>query len=152
MAKAKAKTVAEVTKDDGPKTRYCFFKGEAAYLYLGKPDKYGSYKISLKATEELADNVKQAGIQIDTGGDYITFRRKENVLIKGESVAFAPPRVIDTGMNELDPFVVGKGSMVTCKVAVYPTIKGNGHRLEAVRVDELVENNYNDGEYNDDWF
>jgi hypothetical protein len=53
-------------------------------------------------------------------------------------VTYTPPEVLD---KDNQPFtkLIGNGSTVTCKVIIYDTIKGKGHRLEAVRVDDWVE-------------
>jgi hypothetical protein len=59
-------------------------------------------------------------------------------MIKDQLVAFGPPTVIDKDKNPVTA-LVGNGSKVTAKVAVYDTRMGKGHRLETVRVDELVE-------------
>ena len=71
----------------------------------------------------------------DEDGKYVTFRRK---LATSWSNDIGPPEVVD---SKGQPFkeLIGNGSTITCKVEVYDTPKGPGHRLLAVRVDKWVK-------------
>lgn len=123
-----------------------FLSGSCRWAKLGKPDeKYGNYQIDLYLDTPSLDVFKKAQMSItlkDKGeGPFVSLRRPVSKLIKGELVNFGPPGLIDKDNEDLDPVQVslGNGSKVTCKVIVYDTMKGKGHRLEKVRVDELIE-------------
>ena len=137
-------------------SRYYYFSGTANWAHLYKPDdKYKNWKIDLilddKGLEtfrksELLLEIKEGDVKNPkTGkithfeGPTITLRRPQEKLIKGEKVAFDPPTVLDEhGEPFKEQTLIGNGSKVTCKVIVYDTMKGPGHRLEAVRVDHLI--------------
>jgi len=78
---------------------------------------------------------------------YYRLRREPQKVIKGEPVLFGQPKVVvptgettAEGIPVVEPFtkLIGNGSRVTVKVAVFPAGKFRGHRLESVRVDEHV--------------
>ena len=71
---------------------------------------------------------------------FLIFRRPAEKLIKGEVVKFDPPKVWDAKNQPFDG-IIGNGSEATVKVMHYDTVKGKGHRWEAIRVDKLVEYN-----------
>ena len=71
--------------------------------------------------------------------EFISLKRPHTKMIKDAIVTLGPPTVLDKDNNEYkEQTNVGNGSTVTCKVVVYDTVKGKGHTLEAVRVDDLV--------------
>ena len=87
---------------------------------------------------ELNNHVKK-----DDEGTYITLRRpvdKKWAVKPGESKEFDPPKVRDKdGENWNDRGLIGNGSHVTVKLEVYSTPKGNGSRIDEVRIDEWVK-------------
>lgn len=100
--------------------------------------------IDIKVNE---DAYKATGLSAGPSKDgegYYTFRRKPASLVwRGkEQVPAGHPVVIDADGN---PFtgLIGNGSVCTIEVTVYDYDnkfgKGKSHRLEGVRVDELVE-------------
>lgn len=122
---------------------YYYLSGKAKWAKLFKPDdKYKNWQINLYLDDESKAKFAESGMSMqpkhDDDGEFITFRRPEAKLIKNELVKFDPPPVTDSSGQLLDK-LVGNGSDVTIKVVVYDTIKGKGHRLEAVKVNKLVE-------------
>lgn len=109
---------------------------------LFKPDeKYSRYSLELVPDEAGDLEYKKTGLQLKrraNGG--LSFGRPIEKLIKGELVEFGPPKVVDVNGEPLsDKIMFANGCKATIKVVVYKTPKGPGHRLEAVRVDELLE-------------
>lgn len=114
-------------------------------IRLNSPDeKYDSFYVGLGLDAESQKTFDASGMQQqvvksnETGKPFYFFRRPNKKVIKDELVKFGPPKVLDKDNNAVTDFV-GKGSKVTIKVVVYDSRKGKGHRLEAVRVDELVK-------------
>jgi hypothetical protein len=81
----------------------------------------------------------------DEGAAYVSFTRKFTKTMKGELVTFSPPVIYDKDEKVLENDVplIGNGSVVSVKISVYETMfEGKpvkGHRLEAVKIIELVE-------------
>lgn len=127
-------------------TRTIFLSGTAKWAKLNVPDKkYNYYGLDLYLDEESTKTFHESGLQVKkkTGedGDFYSFRRDAEKLIKSDLVKFDPPELFDGNNNKMvdDRPLIGNGSKVTCKIATYDTVKGIGHRLESVRIDELVE-------------
>jgi hypothetical protein len=120
-----------------------YFTGEAqwAHVYEAKPtyDKKGKeWTINLKLDEASAKLFADSGCQLKTNKDgFKTFRRPTQKVIKDDLVDYAPPTVFDKNNAETTD-LIGNGSTVTIKVEIYNTAKGKGHRLEAVRIEDLV--------------
>ncbi len=110
---------------------------------VDKDPKYGVWSIVLYLDEASKKTFEKSGLQLqvktDDDGDYIQLRRK-GVLVKssGEVVNFDPPKVYGPDKADIDGRTVGNGSKVVCGISVYPTAKGNGHRLNFVDVKEHV--------------
>lgn len=128
-------------------TEYFYFSGEALYPKLNKADtKYdaaGIFSIGITLDEPSLADFTRSGLRLQNkpykdSKPFVTFKRKDTQMIKDENVKFGPPNVIDKDGNKVTA-LVGNGSKVTAKVAVYDTRMGKGHRLETVRVDELIE-------------
>jgi hypothetical protein len=128
-------------------TKNYYFSGVCEWAKLTKPDtKFnaeGIYSIDLFLDDASWAKFHDSGVQLKVkernGQKYTTFKRPQRKLMKGEIVELGRPIVLDNEDNELnDPPVVGNGSRVTVKVAVYDTAKGKGSTLEKVRIDELV--------------
>ncbi len=124
-------------------TKYYKFTGPCKWAKVHLPDKtYNVYSIQVYLDEENLAKYKESGIQgrvkEDQDGTYVSFRRLPVKLIKGDVVELGPPQVEDAQRNKLlDP--IGNGSIVTVDVAVYDTVKGKGHTLQRVHVNELVK-------------
>ena len=140
-------------------TKYYYFTGKAqwAKVYPGQEDpEYEQFSIDVAldnwdefTKSQLQLKVRESGKPNQAGKPYkwfseeegvkfVPFRRKVRQLINGETVEFGAPIVLD---KDNKPFsqLIGNGSTVTVKVAVYDTRKGKGHRLESVRVEDWVE-------------
>ena len=114
-------------------TKFIDLTGMVKWVKTRKPDeKYNNWTL----------NFQDSGLQIrpkdDEDGKFVIFRRPAEKVIKSELVKFDPPKVWDAGNQPFDG-IIGNGSSATVKVAVYDTVKGKGHRWEAIRVDKLVE-------------
>lgn len=115
----------------------------------------------------------QKTIKEDERGKFFQLARPDFKLIKGDVINFTGPVIEDkdgkvivdyinkeTGRRVYSysakdkanvirrgtPILIGNGSGVEVKVAVYDTLKGKGHRLETIRVTDLIEYK-RDGEY-----
>ena len=114
-----------------------------------KPDhKYGNYTIDVYLDDGSWEKYKESGLELkiredkETGEKFVRFRRDPKKEIKGEMVEFGAPRVLirdeeDGEYKEFDG-LIGNGSFVNCKVSVYDSAKGKGHRLDTVAVETLV--------------
>lgn len=128
-----------------------YLSGTCKWAKLGVPDqKYNNFQLDLYPSEKSMKDFINSGLQLQVHeseeGKFIKLRRSVSKVIKGKLVEFGPPTLLDKDNNELDvkKFLVGNGSAVTVKIAVYDTVKGKGHRLEKVRIDELIP--YGDGD------
>ena len=99
-------------------------------------------------------------------GKYIKFTRPENKVIKGNLVYYTGPIILDQDGNVIvdyvsketgrrvfsyspenkadvlrrgSPINIGNGSKVKVTVSTYDTLKGKGHKLESLKLLELVE-------------
>lgn len=103
--------------------------------------KFKNWTICLYPTKESIETFMKSGLSMgfkeDEDGRYLTFRRPESKLFGKELVEFDPPGVWLNGAPYKGS--IGNGSAVTLKVEVFDTAKGKGHRLDGVRVDNLVE-------------
>ena len=124
-------------------TKFIDLTGTVKWVKTRKPDeKYNNWTLNFYPDERSNRVFKESGLQIrpkhDDDGEFLVFRRPAEKLIKGEIVKFEPPKVWDADNKPYDG-IIGNGSSATIKVAVYDTVKGKGHRWEAIRVDKLVE-------------
>lgn len=121
---------------------YHFLSGKAKWAKLFKPDdKYKNWQIQVYLDDASMKVFDESGMTMqkktDEDGVFVTFRRPEAKVIRDELVKFDPPTVVDANGGKLDQ-LVGNGSEVTVKVVVYDTMKGKGHRMEAVKVTKLI--------------
>lgn len=122
---------------------YHYFSGKCKWAMLNKPDsKYNDYKINVYLDEPSKVLYLESGLQMktkaDEDGEFITFRRPVSKIIKQELAKFDPPIVTSASDGSVVTDLLGNGSEVVIKVLAYDTIKGKGHRLEAVQVTKLV--------------
>jgi hypothetical protein len=119
-----------------------YFTGIVRQAFLARPDKFNNYIIGLELDEPSKTELAATGSSLESrtwdGFTFHTFRRPTQEMIKQEVVKFEPPKVVDAQGQPLTK-LVGKGSTAIAKVIMYPTMKGQGHRLEAVQVLDLVE-------------
>lgn len=140
-------------------TKVFRFYGKSHYAKVHTPDeKYGNYQCGLIFDKASLDLFRKSGLQLklkDVDGEqYATFRREPRKLIRGDMVEFGKPKVTDAVGREIDD-LVGNGSLVALTISVYDTIKGKGHRIDEVRVNQLVpygKDHIEDahGDYDDD--
>lgn len=128
-------------------TNYHYFSGKVKWAKVRKPDeKYNKFSINLYPNDDTIAAIKKAGVStrpkvdLDTKEVFYTFRRDVEKKIKDQMVQFGPPKVINADGTDFEG-LIGNGSTCTIKVGVYDTAMGKGSRLEAVRIDELVEYN-----------
>lgn len=124
-------------------TETFYLSGKARYPRLTKPDdKYDLYSIGVILDAKSQAEFEASGMQMKpksyNGDTFVTFRRPNKKIIKDELVKFGPPKVLDKDGKTITA-LVGNDSDVTVKVSVYDSAKGKGHRLDAVRVDNLIE-------------
>lgn len=116
--------------------------------------------------KKFKDSGIQKTIKEDERGKYFQLVRPDFKLMKGAVVTFTGPivedkegkvivdyvnketekRVYSYDAKDKDkvirrgtPISIGNGSTVEVRVAVYDTFKGKGHRLEAIKVLDLIE-------------
>ena len=118
--------VAYWTKVHDPDTR---FNAEGVYSLDFYPDEE-----SLSIFGSLGLGLKERS---DENGVFYKLKRPHAGMKYGEPFVFGRPRVFD---KDGAPFEgkVGNGSVVTVKLEIYDTRKGPAHRLEAIRVEDLV--------------
>lgn len=131
-------------------TNTLYFTGKCQWAKVKTPDtKFnpeGVYSIDVFLDKENLKKFNDSKMQLklrhnDTNDEpYVTFKRADKQMIKGEIVDRGPPQLLDKDSAPLSQdTLIGNGSTVTVKVVTYDGAKGKGHRLEAVRVDDLVE-------------
>ena len=123
-------------------TTFHYLSGKVFWAKVRKPDeKYGNYTLNLVLDEPSTQVFKASGMTMQRKeaeyGTYVTFRRPHQKAIRDEMVTFGPPLLINKDDTEFEG-LIGNGSEVTIKVSVYDTKQGKGHRLEAVKVNQLV--------------
>lgn len=119
-------------------TDYNYFHGIARAAFIKKTNDYGNYTVCLEFTDEneIAKYTK-SGIQVEMKDNKVWFRRPAQKLIKGSLEELGPPE-IKNAEGQIITDDIGDGSEVVVKVRSYPTMKGVGHTMDAVRVDKLV--------------
>ncbi len=123
-------------------TKLYLFDGTCKWAKLDVPDeKYQKYQIDVYLDSENRQIFDNSGLQLkvkeDEGGEFVTFRRPVKSLMKGELKEWGAPKV--TLLGKPYSGKIGNGSYVKVEVSVYDTVKGPGHRLESVDVEELIE-------------
>lgn len=126
-------------------TNTFYFSGEAEWAKVVTPDldydkTKSSWKLNLIFDEKSLDVFEKSGLALklkkkEDGRYYTTFRRPTKSIIKGEIVEHSAPILLKADNTPRASEPVNNGSDVTIKVIVYDSMKGKGHRLEAVRVD-----------------
>lgn len=124
-------------------TEWHYLSGKSKWARVYKPDEeYDNTYVVVYLDDESWEKFDKLGLGLqpktDDEGRHVKFRRPMTKMIKGEAVEFGLPKVVDKEGKETN-VLIGNGSTVTVKICVFDTRKGKGHRLEAVRIDELVE-------------
>jgi hypothetical protein len=128
-------------------TQEIFFSGKAKWAKVGKDNydkKYNNWSLNLYLDKPSLKAFRESGLQLelrkDDEGQFVVFRRPLSKLIRDEVVRFDPPslKVVRDGETQDFDGLIGNGSVVTAKVQVYDSRKGKAHRLEGIRIDDLV--------------
>ncbi len=102
-----------------------------------------NYKVNLYDIDEEAWNATgvQTRPKVDKEGNKLfLLKRPDSKVIKGETVEFGPPQVVDADGNDLTDVMIGNGSEATVDFITYDTGQyGKGHRVEKVTVTNLIE-------------
>lgn len=128
-----------------------YFKGTcnwAKVRYEDRDTKFnpdGTYTLDLYLSNEDFDRMfNEVGLQLklredQEGNKFVRLNRNHMVEIKGEEKVFGPPKIVDKDNKPLPLDVyIGNGSEVICKLEVYDSKKGIAHRLDTVKVVDLV--------------
>jgi hypothetical protein len=129
--------------------KYVYFQGKAKWARLVQPDpKFQKWLLSLYFTPKSLDEFRELKLKThlkkDDDGFFAKLSRPVSKLIKGQNVAFLPPRVFDKDGVPLEGILIGNGSDVTVKCELYQytppgaKVKENAIRMESIRVDNLV--------------
>jgi hypothetical protein len=134
-------------------TQFYYFSGKAKWAKLGlglnpeeNADKeYECWKLNFYPDEPSMQAYNDSGLRLqvkeDDDGKFVSLRRPFKKLIKEEVVNFdKPPVTVRNPDGTTSPLqtLLGNGSDVVVKVAVYDSRKGKAHRLESVMVTNHV--------------
>ena len=126
-------------------TKTYYFTGPCKWAKLYQPDDYKGdkrWKINVYLNKETKKLLKESGVQLkireDDDGEFVVFSRPVERQYQDETKEFKPPKIFDKELVEIED-LIGNGSVITAKISVFDTAKGTGHRLEAIRVDNLVK-------------
>jgi hypothetical protein len=128
---------------------FVYLQGKCNYAKFVTPDnKYQRWGLDLYFTEESLAKFKalklKTHLKMSDDGFFAKISRPVSKLIRGELVAFLPPKIYDKEGMPMEGVLIGNGSDVTVKCEVYrytppgSKIKENAIRLESVRVDNLI--------------
>ena len=125
-------------------TKTYYFTGPCKWAKVYQPDDYKGdkrWKINVYLNKETKKLLKESGVQLkireDDDGEFVVFSRPVERQYQDETKEFKPPKIFDKELVEIED-LIGNGSVITAKISVFDTAKGTGHRLEAIRVDNLV--------------
>lgn len=131
-------------------TKYIKVPGKIAWANtLRVPDTYNGaerYTCQLYPTEEGLKILKDSGCGLQFGSEkwavfegekYVKPRRDAEKIIKNEVVTFGPPKITMNGADY--DGMIGNGSVVEASLAIYDAGRYKGHRLESIRILDLIE-------------
>lgn len=107
--------------------------------------KKAAWSLDLYMDDQSMAAYKKSGIQRKIredadGHEFVQFDRPLKIKIKDEERTLEAPKILDSENNEYEGEArIGNDSLVTISVDVYDTQMGKGSRLEAIRIEELVE-------------
>jgi len=128
-------------------TKYITVSGKIAWAHhLFEPDEFRGdkkWKVDFYPDVKSKQTITDAGIMLrykaGEFGMYIRPARPTQKMFKKGLVEFDPPEVTDKDGKKWEGGIIGNGSEATLRLSVFDTVNGPGHRLEAVRIDSLVE-------------
>lgn len=127
-------------------TTHYYLKGTCKWAKPYKmDDTYRNYSVDVYLDEPSMKLFIQSGAQLkirtdSEGKQFVSFKRPHERLVKGEPKVMGPIPCMDaSGYPWREEVLIGNGSTVEIKLAVYDTIKGKGTLLESIRVVDLVE-------------
>lgn len=132
------------------KTEFVYLKGKAKWVRHTSVNPWGKWAMTLypdEASYDVIMKLKEEGLKNtmkkDEDGYNLSFSRPQNKTMKGKVVAFTPPEILTKEGVPLRDTLVGNGSDVTVKLAVYQHGtpgggKAKAARWEALKVDNLV--------------
>lgn len=138
------------TEKTPSKTKYAYLSGEISWPYLNKLDKYDCYSVTIKLDPESIETMKALPLKLkDRGDNTYILKRKPTIVVRGETKELGAPDVLNADATPFDNSkMIGNGTLATVKIAYYVTKIGYGHRLDKVRIDELIEYMPSDGREN----
>ena len=149
-------------------TKYHTFKGALKWAKIYEADEYSGdkrwivnfYPHDGGEWEKFQKSGLQLKVKEDEDGKFITLRRGVKKLFGDEIVFFSPPEITgavnvryknskgevvrsykkgdEEPVREGEAVIIANGSVALVNVAVYDTQKGKGHRLENIKVLDLV--------------
>lgn len=126
-------------------TKTYYFTGPCKWAKVYQPDDYKGdkkWKVNLYLNKETKKLLKDSGVQLkirdDEDGEFVVFSRPVERQYQDELKFFEPPKIFNKELEKIED-LIGNGSVITAKISVFDTAKGTGHRLEAIRVDNLVK-------------
>jgi hypothetical protein len=132
-------------------TDHVYFDGRVMWAKVHSPDKeYKNYSLDFYPddVEAVRDTLTEQGSSLTEkearhedapGPVFFKFRREESRMFGDQQVTFGPPLVVQADGETPEKRLVGNGSHVTIKVEFFGEGDRRGHRLLAVRVNDLVE-------------
>lgn len=149
-------------------TKYITLKGKFKWAKLYEPDEFSGdrryitnfYPHDGGEWEKYNKSGLQLKVKEDEDGKFITLRRGVKRLFGDDVVFFSPPEITgavnvqyknskgevvrsykkgdDEPTRDGEAVIIANGSMGLVNIAVYDTQKGKGHRLENVKILDLV--------------
>ncbi len=133
------------------KTIHETIRGKVQWAKVKNPNKFGRWSIDVYPDSESMEKVRKLKedpaikntLKKDDNGEYITFSRDTQKLMRGKMVTFTPPIILDKN-NAPSTDSIGNGSDcdVTLEVYGWPAAPGRAAgraaRLHAVKVWDLV--------------
>lgn len=136
-------------------TKYFYFIGTCEWAQVHEEDKFGKTGLKVYLTPGSWETFKKSELRLQTKtddkGEFVRFSRSWKNVFEPEK-PHGPPNVLirNEAEDRYDPFdgFIGNGSLVNCKVLVYDSKNGKGHRLETIAVENLIP--YTPGPKNED--
>jgi hypothetical protein len=133
------------------KTSYETLRGKVQWAKVKRPNKFGKWSLDLYPDEASLpklhalkeDPAVKNHLRKDENGEFMTFSRDCQKLIRGKMVLFQPPQILDKDNNPIDA-AIGNGSDCDVTIEVYifenpqTKLRGRAARLHAIKVWNLI--------------